>query len=558
MKNFSASKNWQLEASLIALFGVLAALIFFIHLGDYPLFNPDEGLYAEPAREMLDTGEYITTTLNYAIRFTKPPLVIWAMALGYKFFGINEFAARFFSATSGFLLIIVTYLFTNKYLGRRTAAFCAVILLTSPLFIGVGRMAITDMPLSLFTAGSLFAFFHGWKQKQFFWILIAYVLTAFAIMTKGPVGLLLPIVILSTFFYLRGQLKNAFQFFRIPVGVFLVGLIALPWFVIEIAVTHGAYFQEFIMRENFARFTSVVDAHKGPWWYHIAAIFGGLFPWSILLPQALFTIFNNFRTTASFTNPSKINFAAFFSKCLITCKSLENQDEVLLFAILSSIIIIGFFSASVSKLLPYTLPAFPALAIIVAYQCSALLQNKSIKNTFIYLFLFTTIYAIAAFLCPLFLKHLRNSPIELISVLNQYTAVLGCISLLSIVLLACKRQSLSLASLFAGITIITIFFIPQLLSVLSQSWEQTAALYARFARLSHKPFIVYRLRKPSLPFYYRQQVLQPANIDELKNASKDNQPYYLITSNKYLPEVESLGYKLVDQGTNYSFLVFSK
>src|SRR5271163_3854879 len=77
-----------------------SVLIFFNMLGAVPLFNPDEGLYAEPAREMLETGQYLTTLLNYAVRFTKPPLVIWAMALSYKIFGVSEFAARFFVATS--------------------------------------------------------------------------------------------------------------------------------------------------------------------------------------------------------------------------------------------------------------------------------------------------------------------------------------------------------------------------------------------------------------------------------------------------------------------------
>src|ERR1700722_7756643 len=90
----------------LLLIGLLAGMVFFFHLGDCFLFNPDEGLYAEPAREMIDTGQCITTLLNYVVRFTKPPLVIWAMAFSYKSFGINELAARFPCAISGFLLII--------------------------------------------------------------------------------------------------------------------------------------------------------------------------------------------------------------------------------------------------------------------------------------------------------------------------------------------------------------------------------------------------------------------------------------------------------------------
>lgn len=90
-----------------------ACLLIFYKLGAFPLFNPDEALYAEPAREMLETGEYITTFLNYAVRFTKPPLVIWAMAAGYHLFGVTEFAARYFGAACGAILVAATYLFTR-------------------------------------------------------------------------------------------------------------------------------------------------------------------------------------------------------------------------------------------------------------------------------------------------------------------------------------------------------------------------------------------------------------------------------------------------------------
>lgn len=112
----SMKSNWRVskrDAGYLGVFGLIflaACLLFFNHLGSFPLFNPDEALYAEPAREMLDTGEYITTLLNYAVRFTKPPLVIWAMAVCYQIFGVTEFAARYFGAACGAILVAVTFL----------------------------------------------------------------------------------------------------------------------------------------------------------------------------------------------------------------------------------------------------------------------------------------------------------------------------------------------------------------------------------------------------------------------------------------------------------------
>ncbi|HEY9712154.1 MAG TPA: glycosyltransferase family 39 protein, partial [Chroococcales cyanobacterium] len=185
---------FNLKSALIGLAAIFlcGSVLFFSDLGSFPLFNPDEALYAEPAREMLVTGQYITTLLNYVVRYTKPPLVIWIMALSYKIFGVNEFAARCFGAGCGVFLIAATYLFCLRHASKRIAIIAALVLATSPLYIGTGREAITDMPLSLFVAGSLMAFFHGFQQSNKLWVALAYVLTGLAVMTKGPVAVVLP------------------------------------------------------------------------------------------------------------------------------------------------------------------------------------------------------------------------------------------------------------------------------------------------------------------------------------------------------------------------------
>ncbi len=565
----------------------MAAIIFFARLGNFSLFNPDEGLYAEPAREMLETGQYITTTLNYVVRFTKPPLVIWAMAAAYKMFGINEFAARIFCAISGFILTIVTYLFANKYLGSRVAIFAACILLTSPLFVGVGRMAITDMPLSLFMAGSLFSFFHAWKQKRKLWLYLGYILTAFAVMTKGPVGLLLPIVILTSFLYLCSATKDTIKFFSLPIGALIVALIALPWFVIEITITNGAYFNEFIMRENFARFTSVVDSHKGPWFYHIAVVFGGLFPWSILLPQSIIRVVKNiYSDSDSWQSKIKSVFSLLRSGSIIrvtkniysdsdngktkiksifslvnwgnSCQNLKGANEVLLFALISAIVIIFFFSLSVSKLLPYTLPAFPALAIIISYQWDIFIQSKQRKSILIYCLTMSLVYLGAACLAPIALKFLRDAPPELIALIFQYACLMTAITLFCTLLATYKHLLLSSAILFSTIVISTAVFLPQFLSVVCQFWEEEIPQYARSISMSKNPLIVYRLRKPGIPFYLGRRVIQSNDKDDLSKTTKTLGSCYLITSRKYLSEAELIGYKVITKKDNFALLGFTQ
>lgn len=527
---------------------ILAGIIFFAGLGSFSLFNPDEGLYAEPAREMLDTGEYITTTLNYDVRFTKPPLVIWMMALAYKIWGVNEFAARIFCASSAFLLILITYFFCNKYLDRRTAIFAPCILLTAPLFIGVGRMAITDMPLSLFMAGSIFSFFHGWKQKRKLWLYTSYILIAFSVMTKGPVGLLLPALILLVFFYLCSSTKETIKSFVLPAGLSLVALLALPWFILEIAITHGAYFQEFIMRENFARFTSVVDAHKGPWFYHILAVCGGLFPWSILLPQAFFTSLKNI--SGSIKKQSG-NFLYAWNNC---ARDLDNENQVLLLSLVFSITTILFFSVSVSKLLPYTLPCFPALAIIIANQWTGFIKQNNRKSAVIYTAIIFLFALAAVLICPFALHYLRNAPPLLPKLIFQYSGLLSLATFCSIMAASRKHLFAAAIILFGTMTISSSLFLPQFLAVVNDYWEADLRQYAKLARFSKKPLIVYRLRKPGTPFYYGKKVIQLNSKEDLSMTTKQLKACYLITCNKYISDSKAAGFKVLSERNNLVLL----
>jgi 4-amino-4-deoxy-L-arabinose transferase-like glycosyltransferase len=562
-KSKTAKRFYQwTDMSLFLLVAVLAAITFFPYLGNLPLFNPDEGLYAEPAREMLDTGEYITTLLNYVVRFTKPPLVIWAMALSYKIFGVNEFAARFCCASAGFLLILVTYLFAWKYLGRKVAIVAVCTLITAPLFVGVGHMAITDMPLSLFMAGSLFAFFHAWQQKQQFWLWVGYIGIALAIMTKGPVGLLLPGVILGAYFFLCARNKKVISFLRLGWGSLIMAIIALPWFVVEIAITHGAYFREFILRENFARFTTVVDAHKGAWWYHLAAVFGGLFPWSILLPPAAVTfaktLMNNSfaaETEQSKDSDSKLLFWRVKKLLFDGCQRLSLQNETLLFLYLCSAITIIFFSASVSKLLPYTLPAFPALAIIIAYQWQTFMEAKTNKAMLTYCSVIFCLFAGAAAYAPLALKYLRGAPPDLAGTLISSVSILSLFFLLASCLAFVKLRSQSLFVLLASTIVFSFVMTPKILSQVSLTWEGAIVDYARFARNAGGPLVIYQLRKPAIPFYFGSRVFQVGNVDGLQDLPGR---YYLITGCKNVEFFKTRGCKIIAQDTHFALLFFSR
>ena len=490
-----------------------ACWMFFANLGDYPLFNPDESLYAEPAREMLDTGEYITTLLNYVVRFTKPPLVIWAMAASYKIFGVNEFAARYFVAACGAVLVAVTYLFVEKYANRRTAMIASFSLLTAPLFVGTAREAITDMPLALFIAGALMALFHGFRQNIGYWRWIGYALIGLAVMTKGPVGLILPAGIMVAFHLLRSELKAAWLYYKPFFGLAVIAAIALPWFATEIYVTKGAYYQEFLVRENFQRFTSVVD-HKGAWWYHIAAVAGGFFPWTLFVPQA----FWNIRRSA-------------FGR---------DQSPLSLFCAVTFLATLVFFSISVSKLLPYTLPGFPFLAVLVALYLDKQLEERRIVSLALPFGLIALAGTVALYVVPPQLVHLREMPAALPGIIEQLLVALRTSSLVALVAVLFQRQRAALGMMFAAVFVCFQVSGMRALDVLSDEWEAPVQAFSQYAALSGEPIVVWHMRKPSITFYAGRQVIIPLDRQQLRQAVESQPRVYIIGKTADLPALASL------------------
>ncbi|QQR59015.1 MAG: glycosyltransferase family 39 protein [Candidatus Melainabacteria bacterium] len=493
----------------------LACLTYFSWLDKFPLFNPDEALYAEPAREMNELGEYVTTYLNYQVRYTKPPLCIWAMALAYKAFGATEWAARMFSAACGSILVGATYLLVQKYASKKTALLAAMFLLTAPLYLASSKLAITDIPLALFVTGSLFSFFHSYEQKLKSYKWLAWCLLGFGVMTKGPVAVILVVAVLFFYHLINRDLWPALKYYNPITGALVVGAIALPWFCYEIYITKGEYYYAFLVRENLQRFTSVVD-HKYPWWYHFAAMYGGFMPWSLLLPAAYF----------KFARPSK---------------PISPEAKLGLFAAVTSLVILLFFSSSVSKLLPYTLPAFPANAILAALGVSYLL-NKKILWPVQVMFAGLCITAVAAvFLAPYIVDRIRDCPIALAYEIVGAAFLIGTVSFISLVASRVTKtltpSLLALSGLMVGCVV---FAGPNAISIFNKDWEETPLSFVQYAANTSEPIVIYQVRKPSAPFYAKRKVEVIPDLPAMQKAAPTLKSAYLIARTDKEPELKSV------------------
>lgn len=505
---------------LFTLSFVAACTMFFSHLGDMPIFSPDEALYAEPAREMLETGEYVTTYLNYEVRYTKPPLFIWAIAAYMNAFGVSEFAARAFSAACGAILVGITYLFTEKFFNRRSAILAALILTLSPMYLAISRLAITDIPLALFVSGAMMALFYGFATGESRWKWGAYVLLGCGVMTKGPVAIVLPALVLIPYHLVMGEVKKAWSYYKPILGLLVIALIAVPWFALETWVTKGEYFQSFIMRENLQRFTGVVD-HKYPWWYHLAVMGGGFFPFTLALPFAWFASLK-----APFSNDGE-------GGLLARLRSIDHGQRAALFATVAALAILIFFSASVSKLLPYTLPAFPFLAMVTAVFLVRLSDNKRWLPAALGFAGFTLVASGSFALLPVLEARLRDCPPELISYLPGYITFMAATGLIPLLMAAFKRVYASILVFIVMLASGVLYFGPGLQSIFADSWERPLQAFVQYSALSDRDIYICNLRKPSATFYALRRVEMEESLEGLFERFKNVETAYVIGRHRH-------------------------
>lgn len=386
--NLWAKHPKLIGAGLVLWVLAIAGLMLFWNLGNTGLIDETEPLFAEAARQMTVTGDWITPYFNGDTRFDKPPLIYWLMAIAYKTFGVNEWSARLPSALSALALTLISG-YTLWHFGRSPgqqdakdpasqtpqalsapsppsplpspsssplpvptpllAVLGTTMLILNAYTFGWGRTGHSDMLLSACMGGSLLAFFLGYAQPkhstQQRWYLVFYVLMALAVLAKGPVGIVLPGLIIATFLLYVGNGWTVLRELKLLRGGLIVLLIAVPWYVLVTLANGDAFIDAFFGYHNFERFTMVVNRHKEPWYFHILIVLAGFLPWSVYLPAAIVRL-----------RPFQHQF----------WQSQPRSQQLGLFALSWFLVVLLFFTVASTKVVSYTLPLVPAAAILVA------------------------------------------------------------------------------------------------------------------------------------------------------------------------------------------------
>lgn len=304
------------------------------------LLEPDEGRYAQIAREMVTSGEWIVPHLQGKPYLDKPPLFYWLTALSFSLFGIGEISARVVPAVATLGTILLIYFLGRRTLGERSGFWGSLFLALCPGFLGMSRLIILDGLLCFWVTLSVAAALEAIRKERFSpaWWYVSAVAAGFGVLTKGPVPFLLLVPPLFAYCYLNGlslPRKHALGF----LGVALV--MNLPWYV-AIGLAQPVFLRYFFWEHNFLRFVQPFD-HLQPVWYFVPVIIGGMLPFVFLA-------------------------IPFVRNLLVSDSQEEGQRPITLgYYLLVGLWTVLFFSMSGSKLPTYVLPAFPFLCLVLGH-----------------------------------------------------------------------------------------------------------------------------------------------------------------------------------------------
>jgi len=340
-----------LHPGKILLLVMIYALLWFGTLNYRHLIPSDEGRYAEIAREMLVTGDWVTPRYNGYKYFEKPPLQAWATAATFQVFGIGDWQARLWTALTGFLTILLVGFTGARIFNARAGWLAAVVLASSPMWVISGHFNSLDMGLSAFLVAALCSLLiaqnsHN-KNSCRNWMWACWVFMALATLSKGVIGAAIPAMVFIAYSLSTWDWK-IWTRLRLFSGTILFLAITAPWFVL-VAQRNPEFLEFFFIHEHLQRFTQDAHSRTGPIYYFIPLLLIGILPWVLQIPGAIAQAWSERRRE-------------FSAGWLLVCWF---------------VVIFAFFSVSQSKLPGYIIPVFPALALLIGNRLDHLLGHTN-------------------------------------------------------------------------------------------------------------------------------------------------------------------------------------
>lgn len=336
------------KTTLVWVSFLLVFVIFFFRLDAIGLTGPDEPRYAEVAKEMFLTRDYITPRIHGTPWLEKPVFYYWCAAAFYSLLGVNETAARLPSAISAFLLIIGVLAIPRKSLHPEIRWLGAMVLATNLGVIAFSHAVAMDMMLTASMSIAMIIFLEALLAPEpslsIGWLVLAYLALGISALVKGPVGILLTALILIGYFGASGRWDTARRL-RIPLGILVLTVTVLPWYFFCYRANGWTFIDTFLIQHNVERFVTSEFRHNQPYWFYLPILFYGMLPWSSFLVLPLAHIKHLLRSFR------------------------ERKSPELIFLSLWMVIPFLFFTVSNSKLPGYILPILVPLALLIGHLC---------------------------------------------------------------------------------------------------------------------------------------------------------------------------------------------
>jgi len=315
----------------------LLALWLLATMGWRPLLLPDEGRYANVAREML-RGDLAVPTLDGLPFFHKPPLLYWLDVAAMHVAGVTPLAARFAPALGAWIMAAALYAAMRRWHGARAAGIALLLCASCPLFFLSAQYVNHDMLVGGLIAAAVFAFVRAVDtaepaRVELRWVVAGWVGCALAMLAKGLIGFVLPALVIGPWLLARGRWRQLLRLLH-PLGLLAFALVAAPWFV-AMQARYPAFNDYFFMEQHFRRYALASFNNVHPFWFFIVVLPLATLPWSAWLPAALRRV------------------------------GAEHRAMPGLYA-WWVVAVVGFFSLPSSKLVGYVLPALAPWCALLA------------------------------------------------------------------------------------------------------------------------------------------------------------------------------------------------
>ncbi|OQY97641.1 MAG: hypothetical protein B6D35_14510 [Candidatus Brocadia sp. UTAMX2] len=352
MNSTTAVNNTRLIATGILLF---TAFLFLFNIGKRDLWAPDEPRYAQVSKEMRDTGNFVVPHLNSAPYPDKPPLLFWVINLFSLPFGkITALSSRLPSAFAGIGCCLAIFYFGNRlYRNTRIGLLSALILATSTKFLWMAHRVAFDILLTFFVTMAIICFQKGYTEQKNAgrYYILFYVCMALGVLTKGPVGFILPFGVVVTYLILKKDVKTLKET-QPWIGGMLFVLIVFTWVCMAGVYGGKAYTYQILFNQNVGRFASSF-AHQRPFYYYFIYFPVNFLPWSVFIPSiAMF---------------------------LASSKGRKKIRDLLLPLVWFGVVFV-FFSIVSGKRDIYVLPLYPAASLLIAWFLNEFIEQVREKS----------------------------------------------------------------------------------------------------------------------------------------------------------------------------------